>query len=104
MAMTVNPVAVVNHVPGDLRESIIKLTFGAADTYVTGGFAVTPATFGFSQAISFVEPAVSNTGGYVFQYNPATGKILAFSAAGTQLANASAALQNDIVYIQALGQ
>lgn len=103
MAMTVNPVKVVNHIPGDLRESIISLTFGAADTYVTGGFAVTPATFGFAQAIVFLEPAVSQTGGYVFQYNPATSKVLVFSAQGTQLVNASAALQNDVVQLQALG-
>lgn len=104
MTMTVAPVTVVNHVPGDLRESIVSLTFGAADTYVTGGFAVTPATFGFAQSITLIEPGISTTGGYSFIYNPVTGKVLVFSAAGTQLVNASAALQNDTVILQALGK
>lgn len=104
MTMTVAPVTVINHIPGDLRESIITLTFGAADTYVTGGFAVTPATFGFAQSIAFIEPAVSATGGYIFQYIPGTGKVKVFSAQGTELANTSAVLQNDSVQLQALGK
>jgi hypothetical protein len=108
MAITVTPVAVLpsglkQHVPGNLYESIISLTFGAADTYVTGGIPLLPSTFGFNQAIVIVEDSTSITGGYSFVWNPTTQKLVCFSAPGTQLASASAALQNDIVQLIALG-
>lgn len=108
MAMTVTPVAVApdglkSDVPGNLRVGIVSLTFGAADTYVTGGIPLTSATFGFPTKIVNVHPAISQTGGYLFTWVPSTSSLICFSAPGTQLASASAALQSDVVILIAEG-
>lgn len=91
----------INHIPGDLRESIVTLTVGAADTYVTGGFAVPPSLFGFT-SIKYCD--IYHSLGYAAYFNAATGNIQVFSAAGTELANASAALQSTKFVLQAVGR
>lgn len=108
MTMTVNPVAVLPsgkkfHLPGDTIESFVSLTFGASDTYVTGGIPLNISHFGFNTKIIYVEPSISNVGGYTFVWVPSTQNMMVFSASGTQLASASAALQNDTVVLQAYG-
>lgn len=113
MAMTVTPVTVApdglkSDVSGSLRFGMISLTFGAADTYVTGGFLVTAASFGFPTKIVTVEDATSQVGGYPFVYvptvgTPGQGSMVCFSSAGTQLASNSAALQSDTVLLFAWG-
>lgn len=83
------------HVVGDMKESVLQGTVGAADTYVTGGFAL-PTIPGANSTI-FVN-AVNFGSGHVGFWNPSTKLMQVFSAAGTELANASAALQN-IVFV-----
>jgi hypothetical protein len=81
------------HVVGDMKEWKGTGTVGAADTYVNpGGSAVAASSFGMQQ-ITFMDPIIFSTGHWG-QYNPATGKLVVFSASGTELVNASAALQN----------
>lgn len=80
------------HVVGDMKEVTVLGTVGAADTYVTNGFAITAASLGLQQ-ISFADPVSFSTGHWGV-YTPSTGLLKVFSAAGTELANASAALQN----------
>lgn len=77
---------------GNFHEIFIQGTIGAADTYATGGIAVTPANLGV-QTILNIEPVLFSTGHWGV-WVPSTGKIKVFSAAATELANASAALQN----------
>lgn len=92
----------VTHVVGDGKEAVAVGTVGAADTYVTGGFAITPAQFGMQQII-FVDVSPAGTG-HPLAWNAATGNIQAFSAAGTELVNASAALQNAKFNIRVFGK
>jgi len=83
------------HVVGDMKETVLKGVVGAADTYVTNGFAI-PIPPGAS-TIAYVTPVVFGSG-HFGSYNPATGLLQVFSASGTELVNASAALQN-VVFI-----
>jgi hypothetical protein len=49
-------------------------------TYAATGIAVAASDFGLSQLKTLqIEPA----GGYVFTYNPATSKVLAYQSAGS---------------------
>lgn len=94
------------HVPGDYKEALATLTIGAADTYVTNGFAITPQNFGLT-AITHVEVGIFSTGHwgvYVPTSPTAGGLIKVFSAAATELANASAALQSATVVVKVTGQ
>src|SRR5438105_2026034 len=90
------------HVVGDMKEVATIGTVGAADTYVTNGFALSPASFGLQQ-IAFVSPVVFSTG-HTGRYNPSSGLLQVFSAAGTELVNASAALQNATFLLQVAGK
>lgn len=90
------------HVVGDMKEAAVIGTVGAADTYVTNGFALAAGSFGMQQ-ISFVAPVVFSTG-HTGRYNPSTGLLQVFSAAGTELVNASAALQNATFLLQVAGK
>jgi hypothetical protein len=88
------------HVVGDWKESVLKGVVGAADTYVTGGFAL-PVPNG-ANTIAAVSPVVFGSGHYG-SFNPATGLMQVFSASGTELVNASAALQNVVFIITISG-
>jgi hypothetical protein len=89
------------HVPGDRKEVLVTGTVGAADTYVTGGFSFTPAQVGLS-TINYMAPVVFSTGHWGI-FLPATNLIKVFSAAATELANASTALQSATFAIKAIG-
>lgn len=90
------------HVIGDVKEVLATGTVGAADTYVTGGFTISPSSFGLSVFFNVDETVFSN--GYWGFWNASTGKMQVFSAAGTELANASAALQNATFTFEAEGK
>lgn len=90
------------HVVGDGKAVTQKGTVGAADTYVTNGFAIAPATFGLT-TIMQMDPIVFSTGHWGY-YEPSTGLVKVFSAAATELANASAALQNATFWVNASGK
>ena len=81
----------VVHVVGDWKETVQQGTVGAADTYVTGGFAL-PAIPTANSTLAV--QAVNFGSGHTGFWSPATGLMQVFSASGTELANASAALQN----------
>jgi hypothetical protein len=100
------PMAQAYHVPGDLKEVIATGTVGAADTYVTGGFTIDLSVYGLN-SIVVVDTIVFSTGHwgiYVPGTTTANGKIKVFSAAATELVNASAALQNATFVVQVLGK
>jgi hypothetical protein len=88
------------HVVGDTKESVLKGVVGAADTYVTGGFTL-PVPPG-ANAIAYVSPAVLGSG-HFGSWNPATSLFQIFSAAGTELVNASAALQSVVFIVTIAG-
>ena len=91
----------LNAVGGAVRETAAIWTVDSAYTYATGGFALSPGAVGLS-SILFCAPIVFSTGHWGV-YVPSTGKLKVFSAAGTELANASTALQNATALIQAAG-
>lgn len=93
----------LSNVGGSYRESAVLWTVDAAYTYTTNGVTgiVTPAALGFSQ-IYFMAPVVFSTGHWGYWDIP-TSKLKVFSAAGTELTAASAALQGASALIQAAG-
>lgn len=92
----------VAHVVGDSKAVTFKGTVGAADTYLTNGFTITPASLGL-QAITQMDPVVFSTGHWGY-FEPATGLLKVFSAAATELANTSAALQSATFWVNATGK
>lgn len=86
---------------GNFHEIFTLVTIGAADTYATGGIAVSPQNVGVGTIVN-IEPVLFSTGHWGV-WVPATGKIKVFSAAATELANASAALQNATAVIKGQG-
>lgn len=90
------------HVPGNLKEAVYTLTVGASDTYATGGFAIAASSFGL-QRIEFIFPITFSTGHWGI-YDSSAGKIKVFSAAGTELANTSGALQSATALIVVIGK
>lgn len=89
----------LNAVGGAIRETAALWTVDGAYTYTTGGFALSPGAVGLS-SIYFIGPVVFSTGHWGMYTG---GKIKVFSAAGTELVNASAALQGATALIQAGG-
>lgn len=100
--VTMLPSSALYHIDNDGKEVIAIGTIGAADTYVTGGFALAPSTFGLQQ-ILFVDCSPAGTGHPLF-WNQATGLVQAFSAAGTELVNASTALQGQKFNVRIFGK
>lgn len=90
------------HVVGDMKEAVVVGTVGASDTYVTNGFSITPASMGLQQ-ISFIDPIVFSTG-HIGRWNPSTSVMQVFSAMGTELVNASAALQSATFLLRVAGK
>lgn len=90
------------HIPGDYKEANFTGTVGAADTYVTGGFTILASSVGLKR-LTQVAPVIFSTGHWGM-YLPATGKIKVFSAAATELVNASTALQGATFTVAALGR
>lgn len=69
---------------GDRRLTVTNLTFDAS--YATGGYAVTPSTFG----VSVVDAVLAdNPSGYDVFYNAATGKVQVFASGNTEVAAAT---------------
>jgi len=87
---------------GNFHEIFCLMTIGAADTYATGGIAVSPQDVGVGTILN-IEPVLFSTGHWGV-WVPATGKIKVFSAAATELANASTALQNATAVIKGQAQ
>lgn len=73
------------------------------DNYVTGGWAITPGNLGFDKNATLDVVDVPNVNGYDLQYDYTNKKIKAYSAAGTELANASAALNGVVVRVYVIG-
>lgn len=96
-------IGALNAVGGAFRETAVLWTVDGAYTYTTGGVTgiLTPAALGLS-TIYFVAPVVFSTGHYGM-WDFSVGKLKVFSAAGTELVNASAALQGATALVQAVG-
>lgn len=90
------------YIPGAYKEIYFTGTVGAADTYATGGFAFSPSSFGLTTFL-WVSPVAFSTGHWGI-WDKTNAKIKVFSAAATELANASAALQNATFTVQAAGK
>lgn len=73
-------------VPGDKREWFG--TVAGPASYTTGGDAISAGPLGFTD-IDFVNVGSAVAGTAFAVYNPATGKLLIFTADGTQATNAS---------------
>ena len=89
MALTVTPaagLAGVPHAPGDIKRCFAKVTFDAS--YPTGGYAFTPATFGFTLGIVGVDPNPSS-GAHFVVWDDVNSKLKVFTAKGTEVANAT---------------
>jgi hypothetical protein len=69
-------------------------------SYPTGGYAVTPAKFGFKTlaGVLFEEP-----NGYSLMYNRTTDKVQVYSAAGTEVVAATNLSALQPVYFEAKG-
>ena len=99
---TLLPSTAMYHIDNDGKEVMATGAIGASDTYVTGGWSLSPSTFGLQQ-ILFVDCSPAGTG-HPLYWNKSTGTIQAFSAAGTELANASTALQSQTFNIRIYGK
>jgi hypothetical protein len=69
---------------GATEVGIWSITFSGADTYVTGGLALTSATFGLSRPILAVEVLATNTaaGVWYWAFNNQTGKLQMYGTGG----------------------
>jgi hypothetical protein len=88
---------------GNFHEIFTLLTIGATDTYATGGITVNPSDLQVNTIVN-IEPVLFSTGHWGVWVAGSPGKIKVFSAAGTELVNASAALQNATAVIKGQGQ
>lgn len=88
--------------------AIWTITMGGADTYLTGGLALTAALFGLSRPILAVEVIAMNTtaqsGGMVWQWNFTTQSLMAVwsgAAAGAlpQVTNGTS-IANFVLYVK----
>lgn len=71
------------------------------NSYPTNGWAVTPANFGLTEIITIFP---MNANGYDIQWDGTASKLKVYSAAGTELVNASAALNNVVVRALVIGR
>lgn len=88
-------------VSGGKKLRITRVTLD--NSYPTGGYAITKPQLGFGASDTLDEVRVNTPGGFNFEWDYAANKLKAYSAMGTELANASAALNNLVVRITALG-
>lgn len=99
------------HVPGDLREAIVKATVGASDTYATSGFTVAASALNLTK-VDFVHPIHFSNGYWAVNTATLPATTLTFkvytagsgAAAPAELGNASTVLQSAVFYIHALGK
>lgn len=82
------------------------------NSYPTGGYALTPQQLGLGSGGAIEHVNVMGTAdGYLYKWNPATNKLMVFqgdnanaaAAPGTEVANASAALNNKVVRLEVVG-
>lgn len=77
-------------------------TVGASETYATGGLTLTNPNAALP--LTIVSAIVGNfSNGYPAFYNLSTGKLQCFSSPGTELSNASAALENATIEVILFG-
>jgi hypothetical protein len=85
-------------VPGNRKAVVADLTF---DNYVTGGYVLTPGTFG----LATIENVLF--GGSVFgswgEYVRSTNSLKFYSAAGTEFTNAAATLSGKVATVTVEG-
>jgi hypothetical protein len=79
----------INKTPGDAYQGIREIQLD--NSYVTNGYAITPAICGLSRLTKFVPmclgPSLS-AGIGDFSYDRANGKVKLYTAAGVEVANA----------------
>jgi hypothetical protein len=76
---------------GATEVGVWTITFGASDTYVTGGLALTAATFGLSRPILGLEVIGANTAAsvYAYQWNSQTSKLMMLGTGGSTAGTAA---------------
>lgn len=89
MALALTSTIVLNDSVGNRRKT--KRRFTASGTYSTGGYAVTASDFGLNK-LDYVDVAVVKpiTGFAAADFDVATSKVLAYTGAGVEVANATA--------------
>lgn len=77
----------------------VTITFGATDTYVTGGYQIVlpdqVSEMGFDNV--YITKDFDGTSLWRWDGSRSAPKLVAYSAFATELANASAAIQNKVV-------
>lgn len=87
MAISVAPAAGLAGVPhpaGDIRRVFAKVTFDTS--YPTGGYPVTPGTFGLTLSIVGLDPNPSSSAHFVL-WDDVNSKLKVFTANATEVAN-----------------
>jgi len=89
MALSTSTTIVANASAGSNRKSKLRLT--GSGTYTTGGYALTAASFGLNKLdwvdVCIVKPI---TGFAAADWSVSTSKILVYTSAGVEVANATA--------------
>lgn len=93
---------------GDLFVRVADITLDAA--YAAGGYALTPQLLGFGANGTILHVASGVVGGFLTEWNPATGKLMVrdssggVGAASPEVANSLAALNGLVVRVVAYGK
>jgi len=89
MALALTSTIVRNASAGSQRKT--KLRYTASGTYSTGGYALTAADFGFNRLewvdVQIVKPITGFAAG---DWSVSTSKVLCYTSAGAEVANATA--------------
>lgn len=83
----------------------VDVTFGSSD-YTTGGYSISASQLGLTKVLGVI--VMSNPSGYVFEFNTATSKLLAYRVNTTSAAlsevPAATNLNGLTVHLLAVGQ
>jgi hypothetical protein len=87
---------------GDLNFRIVDITLSGSD-YAAGGWTITPQALGFGANGVIYQLEVGPKGGFLFEWNQATGKLMARDSSGgvgaatPETANSLAALNGIVI-------
>jgi len=99
MALTITRTGDWQGNPGDRISS--KVTIAFDDSYPTGGESLTPADLGMGV---FDVVIIGSKGGYVFEYDYANRKVLAYTGALAQVADTTDLVAVTGVTVYAIGR
>jgi len=104
MALTVNiPTVGQNPIVTSIGARYRSVAFVSLDSsYPTGGYTLTPGSFGL---VSIEQAnATANLGGFFYDYDTTTGKLVVYSAIGTEVVAATDLSAVDNLQLVVIGQ